>query len=70
MVDGGKMSTKPVPLMRDEKLETQKGMANKRKVCQRSLAVAWKPPTLRIKAMPMTPLMPTELSQIFGAGSK
>ena len=60
----------PLPLMSEEKLETQNGMANKRKVCQRSFVAALKPPTLRINAIPMTTLMPIEFSQILGEGSK
>lgn len=68
--DGGNTRTKPLPFMRDEKLETQKGMANKRKVCQRSFVTDLIPPMLRINATPMTALIPIELSQMFGDGSK
>jgi len=60
----------PFPLMIDEKLETQNGIANKRNVCHLSLEVALRPPTLRIKATPMTALIPSEFSQMPGAGSK
>ena len=70
MADGGNTRTKPLPLMSEEKLETQKGIANKRKVCQRSLVADLNPPTLRINATPMTALIPIELSQIFGEASK
>lgn len=70
VADGGKTSMNPLPLMRDEKLETQNGIANRRKVCHLSLVAVFKPPTLRINAMPMTALMPTEFSQMLGDGSK
>jgi hypothetical protein len=56
--------------MRDEKLDTQKGMANSRNVCQRSRVADLNPPTLRISATPITALMPTEFNQILGDGSK
>ena len=56
--------------MSDEKLDTQKGMANSRNVCQRSRVADLNPPTLRISATPMTALMPTEFNQILGDGSK
>ena len=68
--DGGKTRMKPLPLIRDEKLDTQKGMANRRKVCQRSRVAALNPPTLRISATPITALIPTEFNQILGDGSK
>lgn len=70
VAEGGKTRMKPFPLMRDEKLDTQNGIANKRKVCQRSLVADFMSPTLRINAMPMTALIPTELSQMPGDGSK
>jgi hypothetical protein len=68
--DGGKTRMKPWSLIRDEKLETQKGIANKRKVCHLFIAAVLRPPTLRIRAMPMTALMPTEFIQMPGAESK
>jgi hypothetical protein len=70
VADGGKTRMKPLSFIRDEKLDTQKGIANRRKVCQLSLVADLGPPTLRISATPITALIPTELSQIPGAGSK
>ena len=70
VADGGKTRTKPLPFIKDEKLDTQKGIANKRKVCQPSFVAELRPPMLRISAKPITALIPTELSQIPGAGSK
>jgi len=68
--DGEKISRKPLPLIRDEKLDTQKGMANRRNVCQRSRLADWSPPTLRMRATPITALIPTEFNQRLGDGSK
>ena len=68
--DGGKTRMKPLPLIRDEKLDTQKGMANRRNVCQRSRVADLNPPTLRISATPMTALILTMFNQILGDGSK
>ena len=70
VAEGEKTRMKPLPLMRDEKLDTQNGMANRRKVCQLSLVADLRPPTLRMSAKPMTALMPTEFSQMAGDGSK
>lgn len=70
VAEGGKTRMKPLPLIRDEKLDTQNGMAKRRKVCQRSLVAALRPPTLRIRAIPMTAQIPTEFSQMLGDGSK
>lgn len=55
-----------MPLINEEKLDTQNGIMNSRKVCQRSGF----PETLSNRAMPMIALMPSELSQIAGDGSK
>jgi hypothetical protein len=68
--EGGKTRMKPLPLIRDEKLDTQKGIANRRNVCQLSLLAELRPPTLRSSATPITALIPRELSQILGDGSK
>jgi len=70
VADGGKIRMKPLPLMRDEKLDTQNGIANRRKVCQLSLVAVLTLPTLRISATPMTALIPAEFSQMPGDGSK
>lgn len=70
MADGGKTRMKPVPLIRVEKLDTQNGMAKRRKVCQRSLVAVLRPPTLRIRAIPITALIPAEFSQMLGDESK
>lgn len=56
--------------MSAEKLDTANGMKNKRKVCQESANTGLLPLTLSSKATPMTRLMPSEFSQIAGAGSK
>jgi hypothetical protein len=45
-------------------------MANRRNVCQRSRLADWSPPTLRMRATPITALMPTEFNQRLGDGSK
>ncbi len=55
-----------MPLISEEKLETQNGIMNRRNVCQRSGF----PDTLSNKATPMIALMPSELSQMAGDGSK
>lgn len=64
----GKTSMKPLPLISAEKLDTQNGIVNSRNTCQRWILL--KPPTLSTSAVPMTALMPSELSQMAGAGSK
>ncbi|SJM96530.1 hypothetical protein CRENPOLYSF1_900037 [Crenothrix polyspora] len=64
-----KMNTKPCSLIRDEKLDTQKGIKNSLTVCQVSdllLGVA----TLSSNPQPITALMPSALIHIFGDGSK
>ena len=61
---------KPLPLMREEKLETQNGIANRRKVCHLAAALEFVPPTLRIKATPISALIPAEFNQMLGDGSK
>jgi len=68
--DDEKTRTNPFPLIRDEKLDTQNGIANKRKVCHLSVTAEFRPPTLRMRATPMTALIPTEFSQMLGDGSK
>ncbi|HYN54900.1 MAG TPA: hypothetical protein VES38_09365 [Methylotenera sp.] len=67
---GGAMSMNPCPLMSDEKLETQNGIRKSLKVCHRSGDFGLEPLTLRSRAKPITILMPRELSQILGDGSK
>ncbi len=67
---GGRIKKNPFPLMRDEKLETQKGIRKRRNVCQPAFLVWPGLETLKIRAAPMTMLMPTELSQMRGEGSK
>lgn len=68
--EGGAIRIKPRPLISDEKLETQKGMRNSLNVCQWSGGFIPEPPTLSSRAKPITPLIPTEFSQIAGDGSK
>ncbi len=63
---------KPFPLISAEKLETQNGIRNNRRVCHLSLiatAEIW-PPMLRTNATPMKALIPTEFNQMLGEGSK
>jgi hypothetical protein len=67
---GGIMNMKPLPFINDEKLDTQKGIKNKRNVCQWSAFAPSGLETLSIKAKPMIKLIPKELSQMRGAGSK
>jgi hypothetical protein len=56
--------------MRAEKLETQNGIRKSRTVCHRSDKAGGSLRTLNSNAMPTTPLIPKELSQIPGEGSK
>lgn len=65
----GTMRINPLFLIKDEKLDTQNGMRKRRNVCHLSNGL-WPVPTLRTSAVPMTALMPAELSQIMGEGSK
>lgn len=67
--DGGKIRTNPWSLISEEKLETQKGIKNNRNVCQRS-GVPLPAETLNTSAVPITALIPSELSQIDGEASK
>jgi len=66
---GEKTRKKPRPFTRAEKLETQKGIKNRRKVGQKARRL---PPVvvLRSKATPTIPEIPTEVSQRFGLRSK
>ena len=64
---GEKITRKPWPFINDEKLDTAKGIQNKRKVCQDLKGPL---PTLNIKAIPITKLIPKALIQILGLGSK
>ncbi len=61
---------KPFPLMREEKLDTQNGIANRRNVCHPPAEMVPLPRTLRIKANPITALIPAEFSQSVGEASK
>jgi hypothetical protein len=66
---GGNTSTKPRPLISDEKLETQNGVRYSRNVGQKPMpAPGWRTPSHN--ALPMTGLMPAALSQIAGDRSK
>jgi len=56
--------------MSAEKLETQNGIRKIRKVCQRFGGTDLSLPALKRRATPTTALMPRELSQIRGEGSK
>ena len=56
--------------MRAEKLETQNGIRKRRNVCHRSDEAGGTLRTLNSNAMPTTALIPRELSQIPGEGSK
>lgn len=64
------MRMKPLPLINEEKLETQNGIANRRKVCHLSAVPEFLPPTLRIKPAPINALIPAEFNQMPGDGSK
>src|SRR5258706_3528607 len=66
----GRTRIYPCPLIRAAKLETQKGIRNRRNACHRLAGLEGSRVTLRSRAMPMTALMPSELSQIAGEGSK
>lgn len=52
------------------KLETQNGIRNRRYVCQGFVELGDARSTLSSSATPMTALIPRELSQIAGDGSK
>jgi hypothetical protein len=66
---GEKTKTNPRSLTSEEKLDTQKGIKKSLNICQKSgLDVG--DDTLNIKAMPITPLIPKEVIQIRGVGSK
>ena len=67
---GGRMRKYPWPLISAEKLDTQNGIRNRRKVCQWLGLVSILLSTLSSKAIPTMALIPSELSQICGAGSK
>ena len=67
---GGRIKKNPFPLMRDEKLETQKGIRKRRNVCQPAFPVWPGLETLKTRAAPMTMLMPMKLIQMRGEGSK
>ena len=54
------MRMNPFPLIRDEKLETQKGIKKRRKVCHRSVFGPLALETLSTSATPITTLMPIE----------
>jgi hypothetical protein len=69
-VSGGKIKMNPRPLVNDEKLDTANGMKNRRNVCHRLASVALMCPMLSISAKPINALMPAELSQMLGVGSK
>lgn len=61
----------PWPLIREEKLETQKGMRKRRKTCHRSRTAGFPGAAmLNIKAIPMMRLIPREVAQMRGDGSK
>ena len=69
---GGKTRTYPASFTRAAKLETQKGMRNSRKTCQRSSAIVpWEDDRVLItRATPMMTLRPIEVSQSRGRASK
>jgi hypothetical protein len=67
---GGKIRINPRPLMSEEKLDTQNGIRNSRNVCHWLAPPAVGLLTLRSNANPMTALIPRELIQIAGVGSK
>ena len=61
----------PSSLTSEEKLETQKGIRNSLNNCQKpGLDPAAGDDTLSINAMPITPLIPSEVTQIRKDGSK
>jgi len=69
---GEKISTNPFPFTNAEKLETQKGIRNRRKVGQNP-SVTWlltPARVLRTNATPMIRLRPNEVSQSRRLGSK
>jgi hypothetical protein len=70
LTEGGKIRKKLFPLINEEKLETQKGIANRRKVCHLSARADPLLLMLRISATPMSALMPREFSQMLGDESK
>jgi len=57
-------------MMSAEKLETQNGIRNSRTFCQPLDGVDVSPAMLRRRATPTMALIPKELSQILGDGSK
>jgi hypothetical protein len=61
---------KPWSFTSAEKLDTQNGIANSRKVCHLSGLLPLFEETLNVSAMPMTPLIPADVIQILGLGSK
>lgn len=67
---GENITVYPCPLISAEKLDTAKGIQNRRKVCQGFTQGDWPAPTLSISAIPITTLIPNALTQIFGLGSK
>ncbi|MEG4592641.1 hypothetical protein QUB00_12580 [Microcoleus sp. F8_C2] len=66
----GEMNTiNPCSLIKAEKLETQNGMRYNLNACQRSLLPLLEE-TLSIRPVPITALIPIELSHILTEGSK
>jgi len=60
----------PRSLIRAEKLETQNGMRYSLNVCQGSVLPVLLGETLSNNPVPITALMPMELTQVFSDGSK
>jgi hypothetical protein len=68
---GEKTKTKPWSLTSEEKLDTQKGIRKSLNVCQNpGLEIPDGDEMLSIRAIPITPLIPNEVIQIRGLGSK
>ena len=62
--------TKPCSLIKAEKLETQNGIRYNLNVCQPLFSLVLLAEILNSRPVPITALIPIELIQVFGEGSK
>lgn len=66
---GENIKTNPLSLTSEEKLDTQKGIRKSLNICH-GFSFAAGEDMLKIKAMPITPLIPKDVIQRRGVGSK
>jgi hypothetical protein len=69
-ISGGITKKYPFPLIKDEKLDTQNGIKNRRNVCHLFSRQEAPAPTLIRRAIPMIALIPKEFNHIQGDASK